>query len=194
MKHAIAACLFLFGCKEETRPAQPAGKTTPAEVAPRTAPRPSLPSDDGAPMEDGRARPRLPDDTDGGRAMRDDVRDVSDPAVREEMRALREERRKQREAMLDTNKDGVVTPEERQQRMKPMVERLDQDGDGKLTPDELAASDRRMGFDDPAAVDTNKDGEISLAELDVAVTARREKMRERWRGRGGTGSAQLPPE
>ena len=32
---------------------------------------------------------------------------------------------------------------------------------------------------------TNHDGEISLGELDKAMTARREQMRERWRGRGG---------
>ncbi len=103
-----------------------------------------------------------------------------------------DERRKHREEMLDTNKDGVVSPAEREQRMEPMRQRLDTNGDGKLTPEELGASDRRMGFDDPAAVDTNKDGEISLGELDVAVTARREKMRERWRG--GHGSANVAPE
>lgn len=39
----------------------------------------------------------------------------------------------------------------------------------------------RVAFDDLAAVDMNEDGEISLAELDAAVTARR-NMRERWRG------------
>ena len=46
-----------------------------------------------------------------------------------------------------------------------------------------------MGFDDPAAIDTDHNGEISLGELDTAVTKRREEMRQRWRGRGG-GSAQ----
>jgi hypothetical protein len=70
-----------------------------------------------------------------------------------------------------------------------MVKRLDTNGDGKLTPDELAAGDRRMGFDDPAAVDTDHNGEISLSELDAAVTQRRNEMRARWRGRNG-GSAQ----
>jgi len=109
------------------------------------------------------------------------------------MRERMEERRKAREAALDTNKDGVVSPEERQARLKPMIERFDQNGDGKLTPDELASSDRRMGFDDPTALDTDKDGEISLKELDAAVTARREEMRTRWRGRGG-GSAGVGPD
>jgi len=126
--------------------------------------------------DDGRERPRLPGD---GSDKWDD------PARRDEIRAQMDERRRHRDEMLDTNKDGVVSPEERQQRMEPMRQRLDTNQDGKLTPDELSASDRRMGFDDPAAVDTNKDGEISLAELDAAVSARREKMREKWRGRGG---------
>jgi Ca2+-binding EF-hand superfamily protein len=69
--------------------------------------------------------------------------------------------------------------------VKPLLERFDQDSDGKLTPDELSQSDRRMGFDDPAALDKDKNGEISLIELDTAVTARREQMREKWRGRQG---------
>ena len=109
--------------------------------------------------------------------------------MREDMRTRMEERRKQRDAMLDTNHDGVVSPEERQARLKPMIDRFDQNGDGKLTPDELASTNGRMGFDDPAAIDTDHNGEISLSELDAAVTARREEMRARWRGRGG-GSAQ----
>jgi hypothetical protein len=131
-------------------------------------------------VDDGRERPRLPGD-DG------EPRDWSDPGTREEMRAMREQRRKEREAQLDTNKDGVLSPEEKAQRVAPMLKRMDANGDGKLTPDELSSSDRRMGFDDPAAVDTDKNGEISLVELEAAVTARREKMREKWKGRGGRG-------
>ncbi len=192
MRRALLAALFLVACKE-AKPADPAAKETPTptEQAPQARPRPTLPSPEPG-TDDGRERPRLPGDNgdDEGRRRRD-----RDPAEREEMRTRREERRQQREEMLDTNKDGVVSDAERQQRMEPMRKRLDADGDGKLTPEELtASSDRRMGFDDPAAVDTNKDGEISLAELDVAVTARREQMRERWRGRGGRGSADVGPE
>lgn len=194
MKAAIAALLFLLACKEESKPSTPAAaeKPTPTERAHKpNRPPPTLNADDdfdpGA--DDGRERPRLP----GGPEDRE-PRDYTDPAVREEMRAMREERRKQREAMLDTNKDGVVSPEERQQRMAPMHKRLDQNGDGKLTPDEIASSERRMGFDDPAALDTDRNGEVSLAELDAAVQQRRDKMRERWRGRNGRGSAGVPPE
>lgn len=182
----LCACLFVVACKsEEAKPAatgqQKAEEPTKVERS-RPTPRPSLPSDTAGDGEAGRPRPQLPE---GAR----EPRDYLDPDVQDEMRARMEERRKRREEMLDTNKDGVVSPEERHARLQPMVDRFDQNGDGKLTPDELATSNRRMGFDDPAAIDTNKDGEISLSELDAAVTARREQMRVRWRGRNGVGSA-----
>jgi Ca2+-binding EF-hand superfamily protein len=183
--------LFLVACKD-SKPADPAAKETPTpteQPSKQARPRPTLPAAGDPGTDEGRERPRLP----GAETDRDRGRDL-DPAEREERRAMRDERRKSREEMLDTNQDGVVSVEERQQRLEPMRQRLDANGDGKLTPDELNASDRRMGFDDPAAIDTNSDGEISLAELEVAVTARREQMRERWRGRGGRGSAAVGPE
>ena len=182
MKALLCACLFVVACKGESSKSS-SGENKPTEQATkveRSRPRPSLPGTPNTP-DDQRQRPRLPDEA--------EPRDWSDPAVREEMRAKMEERRKAREAALDTNHDGVVSPEERQARLKPMIERFDQNGDGKLTPEELASSDRRMGFDDPAAIDTDHNGEISLSELDTAVTQRREEMRARWRGRNG-GSAQ----
>lgn len=182
VRRALVAVLFVVACKDKA--ADPAGKETPTpteQPSKQARPRPSLSPDNA----DGRERPRLGSAQD---------HHVDDPAMRDEMRAQIDERRKRREEMLDTNKDGVVSPEERQQRMEPMRQRLDTNGDGKLTPEELATSDRRMGFDDPAAIDTNNDGEISLAELDAAVTQRREKMRERWRGHGGHGSADVAPE
>lgn len=185
MKALVCACLFVVACKgEESKPAAAAKKPSDATPVERSRPRPSLPestASDTAPEPD-RPRPQLPE--------RETPRDYTDPAVMEEMHARWEERRKRREEMLDANKDGVVSPEERHARLQPMVDRLDKNGDGRLTPDELAGSGRRrMTFQDPAAVDTDKNGEISLAELDAAVTERREKMRARWRGRGG-GSAE----
>ena len=153
----------------------------------------STPSESATPTEHAQggtasSAPALPQQPSGGTGSGIQVtQDWNDPAIRAEWDEKREERRKKMEAELDTNHDGVVSPEEHAQRVKPMLERLDQNGDGKLTPDELAASDRRMGFDDPASLDTNKDGEISLLELDAAVTARREQMREKWRGRRGSG-------
>lgn len=174
-----------MACKE-SKPADPAAKAspTPTEQPTKQArPRPQLQPPDGtgsAATDDGRERPRLPDeDSEWG-----------DPDSREAIRERIEDRRRRREEMLDTNKDGVVSDEERVKRMEPMRQRLDTNADGKLTPEELASSERRrMPFTDPAAVDANGDGDISLEELDLAVTARRQQMRERWRGRNG-GSAQ----
>jgi hypothetical protein len=190
VKAALCACLFLLACKGESKPAEKAEeKPTPTETAAKPAhPRPTLPgATDPGPgpsgNSDGLPRPSLPGD---------EPRDWADPATREEMRAMREERRKEREAQLDTNKDGVLSPEEKAQRVSPMFKRLDGNSDGKLTPDELAASDRRMAFDDPASVDTDKNGEISLVELEAAVTARREQMRQKWRGRGRGGAGFTP--
>lgn len=181
MRLLIAALLFAAACKgdKKTSPGEaptPTEKSGDQSAAVSGAPRPSLPHE-GDPVGTGTA-PKLPDEA---------KRDWNDPAVRAEWDERREERRKRMEAELDTNKDGVISPEEHSQRVKPMHDRLDQNGDGKLTPDEVAASDRRMGFDDPAAIDTDKNGDISLQELDTAVTARREKMREKWRGRQGNG-------
>jgi len=55
--------------------------------------------------------------------------------------------------------------------------RLDSNGDGKLTPAELTNAPGRMHFDDPAAVDTNHDGDISADELVAALKVRREQRR-----------------
>lgn len=178
MKPVLCACLFLVACKGESKPATTEAK--PAEATKVERGRPAAPSLPDTPDDQRGDRPRLPNE---------DPRDYTDPDVRDEMRARMEERRKMREAALDTNKDGIVSPEERQARLKPMVDRFDQNDDGKLTVEELASSDRRMGFDDPAAIDTDKNGEISLGELDTAIAQRRAEMRARWRGRGG-GSAQ----
>jgi hypothetical protein len=179
VRFLIAALLFAAACKGDKKTSSseaptPTEKSGDHSAAVSGGPRPSLPHE-GDPVGSG-AGPRLPDDV---------KRDWNDPAVRAEWDQRREERRKRMEAELDTNKDGVVSPEEHAQRVKPMLERFDQNGDGKLTPEEMAASERRMGFDDPAALDTDKNGEISLQELDTAVTARRDQMRAKWRGRAG---------
>lgn len=123
-----------------------------------------------------RERPQLP---------RNDIpetKDWTDPEVHEQMEERRAEREKKMMERLDTNKDGVLSAEEKMQRVRPLFDRLDENQDGKLTPDELSKSDRRMPFDDPSALDTDKNGEISMQELDAAVTARRQQMREKWRG------------
>lgn len=130
-----------------------------------------------SPSTQHRERPQLP------RADIPETRDWNDPAVREEMEQRRAEREKRMQEQLDTNKDGVVSAEERAQRAKPLFDRLDENQDGKLTTDELANNtNRRMHFDDPSAIDTDNNGEVSLGELEAAMTARREEMRKRWRG------------
>lgn len=183
MKALICACLFVVACKgEESKPAPAPQKPSDATPVERARPRPSLPDTPADEATAERRRPRLPEAPDGDARERDDWESLT----REERRARMLERRQLREAALDTNKDGILTPEER---LKPMMVRLDADGDGKLTVEELANAQRRGRFDNPSAIDTNGDGVISAEELDAAMTERRQRLRARWRGAGG-GSAQ----
>jgi len=114
-----------------------------------------------------------------------------DDAQREDFRERREERRKERQEMLDTNKDGTISPEEmaaaRKVRAEEMRTRLDTDGDGKVTAAELGESrmSRRMG--DPAELDTDKNGDISAAEIEASMEKMRERMKERGAGPDGFG-------
>lgn len=178
MRALLCACLLVVACKsDKAAPAATEKKSESSAQTTHSGPAPGLPD---TPESRRGERPHL--------ANEPEPRDWSDP----DLRARMEERRAAREKALDTNHDGVVSPEERQARLKPMVERLDTNGDGKLTPDELAAAQGRMQFGDPAAIDTDHNGEISLSELDAAVTQRREEMRAKWRGRNG-GSADVGP-
>ncbi|HEX4422047.1 MAG TPA: hypothetical protein VH165_29245 [Kofleriaceae bacterium] len=105
--------------------------------------------------------------------------------------------RKRRDAKLDTNGDGVVSDEERaaamKQRATAMRDRLDADGDGKLTPAELANAPGRMHFDDPAALDTNHDGDISADELAAGIKAKRDARRAARNGGGDPAPAAPAP-
>jgi hypothetical protein len=94
-------------------------------------------------------------------------------------------------AGTDSGSGSVDRNARRHERAQAMHDRLDKNGDGKLTPDELANAEpepghRAMRFDDPAAIDTNHDGDISVDELEAAMQARRDKMRAMWRGRHGS--------
>ncbi len=168
MRALLCALLLTAACK--TTDKKPEDKAaTPVEKSAGTTVQDSPPTQH-------RERPALP------RADIPETRDWNDPEVRERMEERRAEREKRMKEQLDTNKDGVISDEERAERARPLFDRLDENQDGKLTPDEMSKSDRRMAFDDPASLDTDKNGEISLGELETAMTARRQQMREKWRG------------
>jgi hypothetical protein len=106
--------------------------------------------------------------------------------------AAREAWRERREAKIDTDGDGKVSEAERaaalQERVANMHARLDTDGDGKLS-----AGRARMRFEDPAALDTNHDGDISPDELAAAMKMQRERRAAR-RGGGDAAAPTTPPE
>lgn len=140
-----------------------------------------------------RDQPALPSGEEGGSDDRQ--------ARWEQRRERMEERRKERMAELDTDGDGTLSPEElaaaRVKRAEEMRGRFDTNGDGKLTPDELAGARMfRRGTNDPSELDTNKDGDISNAELEAGMDKMRQQFRRNWEerggrgGRGGDGSAQ----
>ncbi|HVK83628.1 MAG TPA: hypothetical protein VM513_05950 [Kofleriaceae bacterium] len=137
-------------------------------------------------------QPALPGD-DPTTQDRDDRR-----AGWEQRRERMEERRKERMAQLDANGDGTLSSEElaaaRQQRAQEMHGRFDANGDGKLTAEELGdARMFRRGGGDPAALDTDKNGEISNAELEAGMATMRNRFRRNWKDATGSGSGSAQP-
>ena len=149
---SLVALLALAACKPDPSKKAAAGSDQPA-----SAPRAQSPRAPGA-------RPELPDEAANG----------SDTAAQDHR------------SRLDTDGDGIITPEERQaaraQRAKRMHDRYDANHDGKLTPDELAAAGsnhRGPHFTDPAALDTDHNGEISADELQTGMREWRIEHRPR---------------
>lgn len=98
-------------------------------------------------------------------------------------------------AMVDANKDGVLTREEALAAADVQFARMDQNKDGKVDATEMRPSHRRGGGNAPAGkpapgmhrrggmgermlarVDANKDGTISREEFRAAATTRFERM------------------
>src|SRR4029077_14799276 len=102
-----------------------------------------------------------------------------------------------RHGRMDRDGDGVVSDEERaaamRDRAEAMRKRLDTDGDARLPPAELANAGGRMRFADPAAVDTNHDGDISADELAVAIKARMDARRAQHASAAGSDGGSATP-
>lgn len=164
-------------CKKEAEPAKAAsseksggsessqaGVETSADSTDRKAQLPAtprkLPNGDLAPGEDGRTRRRW-----DGEGPRPD---------RAEMRAKRDERRKEALEMYDADKNGELDDDERglmqEARAADMVARIDQNADGRLTREEMDASatNRRRPPPDFETIDTNKDGFVTVEEFAAA--------------------------
>lgn len=93
---------------------------------------------------------------------------------RAEMRAKRDERRKEALETFDQDKNGELDDEERdamhEARVADMVARMDTDADGRLTREELDASaaNRRRPPPDFETIDANKDGFVTVEEMAAA--------------------------
>lgn len=192
MWKTLTLVLVLAACKTDDAP-RPAAKP-PAETTSNAKPRSSkidLPTPPQVPKAD---RPQLADDP------RLEGEPVSEQS--------RQERRRQRMAMIDTDGDGVISDAEREaaraQREAALQARLDADGDGVVSEQERAdgrrqrATNMHARFDQDgdgkvtaqelsetpfarfdSTTDTNGDGQISVEELDAAMKERRRG----WRGR-----------
>ncbi|MBZ0233238.1 MAG: hypothetical protein K8M05_12985 [Deltaproteobacteria bacterium] len=183
---ALAALVVgAVACKKEAEPAkatsgaerggdvasqvEQAGDETGVDPADRTARLPAMPRklpgmDDtpASPGVDGEPRRRRGPWGDGPRPDR------------AEMKARRDERRKQTLDMYDADKNGELDDDERtlmhESRVADTVARMDQNADGKLTREELEASTsrRRRPPPDFDAIDADKDGFVTVEEMAAA--------------------------
>lgn len=181
LKSLAFLAVLAVGCKGDSESKPQPASTNPDDPAGGSA-NPGTRSRSG--KIDLGTRRHAPDDH-GSAATPDDERDA---------------RRRARLATIDTDGDGEVSEEERkvqrETRAKEMHKHLDIDKDGKVTPDEAAKSRfRRL---EPESMDIDKNGDISVAEIQAALEAKgnawgagrfRDKDRKRGRPSAGSGDA-----
>lgn len=174
----LLAALAFAGCKKDPEPAKPAGSeaasnvsTSSPEVKRPERSRPDLPV---LP----RRRPELQPGQQPGDVGPPGMMADGERPTREEMLARRDARRREMLEMYDADHDGQLSDEERnlmhEARMSGVVQRLDDDGDGRLSRTELSEmrTSARRPMPDFDALDTDKDGFISVEELAAGRPAR----------------------
>ncbi len=179
---ATLATLALAACKKDEA-AKPAAGSTVAPGQPpsaRAAEPPRLP----VPPRPFPGRDRDPAD----------AQVPDDRPTREEVGQRRNERRQEEREMYDADKDGQLSPDEREimreARVAGMVDHLDGDRDGKLTPAELAVAgggDGGRGAFDFTTLDGDQDGFVTVEEVSAGMQARGPGRRRGDRGDPGPG-------
>jgi len=166
---AALAAGAITACKKDPEPAaKPAGSETASnastpEVKQTERSRPNLPA-----MP--RRRPDLQPGQPGESSRPGPWADGERP-TREEMLARRDARREEILEMYDADHDGQLSDDERnlmhEARMSGIVQKLDDDGDGRLSRTEMSEmrTSARRPMPDFDALDTDKDGFISVEEL-----------------------------
>ena len=192
----VLFALLLAACGKD---APPAAKSEPPARSGKID-LPTAPGAGGSGMRDGRIPKRdgrVPEGRLGRRGRNLAQTDTDgDGVVSADERAARVERRmEEMKKRMDLDGDGTVSDEEvataRRDRAQNMFGRLDADGDGKLTVAEIG--DSRMRRFDAAAADTNKDGTITVEELETAMQSSAPgpwgRRRDRMRGSDGGSAA-----
>ncbi|HVV85222.1 MAG TPA: hypothetical protein VHE35_19305 [Kofleriaceae bacterium] len=188
-----ALCALAIGCHSSPAKKAPPAQQTATRQGPLLLPGgPGLGADsDGAATPGRPGGPRRGNgdpgtaaagDDQGWRVRRGNQQDLSPEelqARRQEMAAMRQDRRQQMIDQFDTDHDGQLSDQERQamhlQRVTQMVDRLDGDKDGKLSRDELEAmADRSAGrwAPDFDRLDLDHDGYVTPDEMTKAMPQR----------------------
>lgn len=157
----LTLVLALAACKTDDAPRPPASE--PAAPASNAKPRSGkidLPTPPPQPPK--AERPQLADDP------RRDGEPVSEQS--------REERRRQRMAMIDTDGDGVISDAEREaaraHREAELQARLDTNGDGVVSEQERTEARRQRATNMHARFDRDGDGKVTAQELEETPFAR----------------------